>query len=148
MVIFRASLMGEVNPEEIAHFTAALAERRWGSLTVNDELDQAVNEGHWKSGTVFMKRAFIRGRTAGLAQVWGTTSPHEVPRVAFEHSSEIWCFKMAGLGVRLLREREYLTGIDPGVIEGLAGFPLPPEQRGEFVRLQRGRAWDGRVYKF
>lgn len=150
VVIFRASMMGEVNPEEIAKFTAALAERggRWGSLTVNDELDQAVNAGHWKSGSVFMPRAFIRGRTAGLAQLWGTTSPHEVPRQAFEQSSEIWCFKMAGIGLRLLREREYLNGIEPRTIEELAGYPLPPEERGEFVRLQRGRAWDRRVYKF
>lgn len=148
VVIFRVGMMGEVNPEEIAHFTAALAERKWGSLTVNDELDQAVTEGHWKSRSVFMPRMFVRGRTAGLAQLWGTVSPHEVPRQAFEQSSEIWCFKMAGVGLRLLREREYLNGIEAGTIEQLAGYPLPPEERGEFVRLQRGRAWDGKIYKF
>jgi hypothetical protein len=148
VVIFRASLMGEVNPEEIAHFTAALAERRWGSLTLNDEFDQAVRNGHWKKGTVFLPRAFIRGRSSGQAQVWCTTSPHNVPLEPFDQSSEIWQFKTAGLGLRLLRDREYLNGIDPKVIEQLAGYPLPPEDRGEFVRLQRGRPWDRRIYKF
>jgi hypothetical protein len=140
--------MGEVSPEEIARFTAGLAEKRWPSLTINDELDQAVSGGHWKTKSVFVKRVFVRGRTAGLSQVWGTVSPHEVPLQAFEQSSEIWCFKMAGLGVRLLREREYLQGIEPGVIENLAGFPMPPEKRGEFVRLVRGQPWDRKIYRF
>jgi hypothetical protein len=148
VVIFRTGMMGEVSPEEIAHFTAALAERRWGSLTINDELDQAARGGQWKKGAVFLPRSFIRGRTQGIAQVWGTTSPHNVPLEAFDQSSEIWCFKMAGMGLRLLGEREYLNGIEPRTIEQLAGYPLPPEERGQFVRLQRGRAWDGRVYKF
>jgi hypothetical protein len=141
-------MMGEVSPEEAAHFTAALAERRWGSLTVNDELDQAATAGQWKKGSVFLKRSFIRGRTQGLAQCWGTTSPHNVPLEAFDQSSEIWCFKMAGMGLRLLNDREYLNGIEARTIEQLAGYPLPPEERGEFVRLQRGRAWDGKIYKF
>jgi hypothetical protein len=148
VVIFRSGLMGEVSPEEIAHFTAALAERRWGSLTINDELDQAAKGGQWRRGSVFLPRSFIRGRTAGLAQVWGTTSPHNVPLEAFDQSSEIWCFKMAGLGLRLLADREYLNGIEPRAIEQLAGYPLPPEERGQFVRLQRGRPWNGLVYKF
>lgn len=148
MIVFRASLMGEVSPEEIARLAAGLANRKWPSLTINDELDQAARGGQWKRGAVFLPRSFIRGRSAGLSQVWGTTSPQNVPLEAFELSSEIWCFKLAGLGLRLLGDREYLTGIDPGTIEQLAGYPLPTDQRGEFVRLVRGRTWDRRIYRF
>jgi hypothetical protein len=150
VVIFRTGMMGEVSPEEIAHFAAALSESRgrWGSLTINDELGQAAANGQWLRGSKFLPRSFVRGRTQGMAQLWATTSPHDVPTLAFEQSSEIWCFKMSGLGLRLLGEREYLNGIEPSTIEQLAGYPLPPDKRGEFVRLQRGRAWDSKVYKF
>lgn len=149
VVIFRTGMMGEVSPEEAAHFTAALAERRWGSLTINDELDQAAKAGQWKRGSVFLPRSFIRGRTQGLAQCWGTTSPHNVPLEAFDQSSVIWCHKMAGMGLRLLGDREYLNGFhSTTIIEELAGYPLPPEERGQFVKLERGRRWDGHIYKF
>lgn len=157
VLIFRADpfAVAEVDPEEIARFTFGLAARRWPSLLVNDELDQATAGMQWRKGTIWLRRGFIRGRrlqlkgAVGVGQLWGTTTPHNVPVEVFDQSSEIWQFKSAGLGLRLLGEREYLRGVPSGLVESLAGdTSLPPEERGEFVRLVRGRTWDGWVYKF
>lgn len=148
VIIARAPLTDENDPEAWARFTCNLAERRWGSLTVNDELAQATHGMSWRKGTVFLPRTFIRGRTQGLSQLWGTTSPHDVPTAVFESTDEIWQFKTSGMALRVLARRDYLRGIEPETIERLAGYPLPPAERGEFVRLVRGRPWDGRIYKF
>lgn len=142
----------EVEPDEVAAWSWKMAARRWRTLTVTDELDQACAGGQWRGGKEAwrgaLKRAFIRGRSHGLSQLWGTTVPHNVPVEAFDGSSEIWCFRMAGMGLALLRRRDYLRGIDDETIEGLPGEPLPPAERGVFVRLRRGQPWDGRLYKF
>ena len=55
---------------------------------------------------------------------------------------------VAMLAAWLLRRRDYLGGDVERVIPALPGDDLPPEQRGEFVLLRRGRPWDGRIYKF
>lgn len=147
VVIFRQGFDGDVNVDEIARFAAGLAEQRWGSLTVNDELAQACTGGQWRSGTIMLPRLFVRGRTKGVAQLWGTTSPHDVPTTVFDGSDVILQFATSGLALRLLRDREYLRGIDPAIIEALKGYPLPPAERGEFVLLRRRVPWDGKVYK-
>lgn len=150
VIVFRGDLFrGETaSPEQIARFQWALAERRWPSLLVNDELTAATTHGQWKPRTKWLPQAFVTGRTKGVGQLWGSTSPLEIPAEPFEESHCILVFKLAGLGLRVLKRRNYLQGIDPSVIEGLAGMPLPPEQRGEFVLLRRGVRWDGKIYKF
>lgn len=148
IIVFRAPLTSDIDPEQIARFAVGMSERRWPSLTVHDELAQASAGASWKRGAVVLPRTFVRGRTQGLAQVWCTTSPHDVPTVVYETSSEIWQFKTSGMAIDLLGRRNYLRGIDPAVIENLSGYPAPPGERGEFVRLVRGQPWDGRVYKF
>lgn len=140
---------GEVSPEEVAEFQWKLRARRWPSMVLNDELvPHAAKAGQWRRGSTWLPRSFVQGRSHGLAQLWGTTLLHSVPIEAAEQSSELWVFKSAGLGLRLLDERNYTIGVPPGLIENLAGYPLPPEQRGEFVRLVSGVPWDGVVYKF
>lgn len=148
VLIARAPLTDENDPEAWAKLAVSMAERRWPSLTVNDELAQATRGMSFARGTVMIPRTFVRGRTQGLAQAWGTTSPHDVPTVIYESTDEIWQFKTSGMALKLLRRRDYLRGIDDEVIEHLAGYPAPPAERGEFVRLVRGRPWDGRIYKF
>jgi hypothetical protein len=148
VIVARAPLTDENDPEAWARFAVGLAERRWPSLTVNDELAQATAGMSFRKGTVMIPRTFVRGRTQGLAQAWGTTSPHDVPTVIYESTDEIWQFKTSGMALGILGRRNYLRGIDPEVIEHLAGYPLPPRDRGEFVRLVRGRPWDGKIYKF
>lgn len=148
VIVARAPLTEENDPEAWARFTVGMAGDRWPSLTVNDELAQATRGMSFNKGTVMIPRAFVRGRTQGLAQAWGTTSPHDVPTVIYESTDEIWLFKSSGMALKLLRRRDYLRGIEDETIEGLSGYPLPPVERGEFVRLVRGRAWDGRIYKF
>jgi len=148
VIIARAPLTDENDPEAWARFAVGMAQSRWPSLTVNDELAQATAGMSFRKGTVMIPRTFVRGRTQGLAQAWGTTSPHDVPTVIYESTDEIWQFKTSGMALGILGRRNYLRGIDPEVIERLAGYPLPPRERGEFVRLVRGRPWDGKIYKF
>lgn len=148
VVVARAPLTEDLDPEAWARFVVGLAETRWGSLTIHDELAQASAGASWRRGSVFLPRTFVRGRSQGLAVLWCTTSPQDVPTVAFETSDSILQFKTSGMAIDLLDRRNYLRGIDPEVIEGLAGYPLPPAERGEFVLLRRGQPWNGRIYKF
>jgi hypothetical protein len=57
---------------------------------------------------------------------------------------------MIGNPIRLLKARGYLepSGTVENVIPSLPGDELPPEQRGYFVLLRRGRPWDQRIYRF
>lgn len=149
--IFRPALFegGEVDPEEVAAFQWRLAGRRWQSLVVNDELvPHAAHHGQWCRGARWLPRAFVQGRTHGLAQVWGTTALQAVPIDAADQSSELWVFKTAGVALRILDDRNYLIGVPDGTVEQLCGYPAPPEQRGDFVRLVSGVPWDGEIYRF
>jgi hypothetical protein len=148
VIIARAPLTEDVDPEAWARMVVGLAESRWGSLTIHDELAQASAGASWRRGSVFLPRTFVRGRSQGLGVVWCTTSPQDVPTVAFETSDHLLQFKTSGMAIDLLGRRNYLRGIDPEIIEGLAGYPLPPDERGEFVLLSRGAPWDGLIYKF
>jgi hypothetical protein len=140
---------GEISPEEVAQFQWKLRGSRWPSMVLNDELvPHAAKGGQWRKGSTWLPRSFVQGRSHGLSQLWGTTLLHSVPIEAAEQSSELWVHKTAGLGLRLLAERNYTIGVPDGLVEGLAGYPLPPAERGEFVRLVSGVPWDGVVYKF
>ncbi len=154
VIIFRGvPTKGEkVNVEEVAELAWARVGRARKSLIVVDELvsgrrDLSVNT-QWRSGVTWLPRSFTEGREPGVGVVWGAQSPQLVPIDAFEQSSCICCFRLAGLGLQRLHERNYLLGGAGEVIPRLHGPPLPLEQRGDFVLLRRGQPWNGKVYKF
>lgn len=138
-----------VDAESVARFGWAMAARRRKVLLVYDELARAADDdGEWLPGVERIPAAFGQGRSVGIATLWSTQSPQQVPRTAFEQSSCILCFRLAGMGLALLRRRDYLAGDVEHVIASLPGDDVPPDQRGVFVVLRRGRPWDGRLYKF
>lgn len=150
VLVFRGSPREaiEVDPESVAALAWRLAGRGQPVLVVYDELDKATTYGAWRRGTVKIPKAFGQGRAVGIASLWGTQSPQAVPREAFEQSSCILCFRLAGRGLALLGERDYLGGDVAPVIEALPGDERPPAERGDFVLLRRGRPWDGVIYRF
>jgi hypothetical protein len=155
VIVFRGDqfsvTQGEVDPEEIAEIQRRMAQQsKRPSLVVYDELDKAANMRMWKRGDASTVRwAFVKGRSRGAATIWGTQETQTVPAEAFNQSSHILCFRMVGNPVRLLRERGYLEGSNVDeVITSLPGDELPPNKRGYFVLLRRGRPWDGKVYRF
>jgi hypothetical protein len=154
IVVFRGSpflvAQGEVDPEDVAEVQRNMAMRGRPSLVVYDELDKAANMMQWKKGDASTVRwAFIKGRSSGAATLWGTQETQAVPREAFNQSSCIIAFRMVGNPLRLLKERGYLEGGDVGgIISRLPGDELPPNKRGFFVLLRRGRPWDEKVYRF
>jgi hypothetical protein len=139
----------DADPEAVAAFQWRWAGRRWPSLVVNDELvPHAADYGQWRRGSRMLKRAFVQGRSHGLAQLWCTTNLQGAPTDAADQSSVIFVLQTAGAGLNLLHDRHYLIGVPDGLIPSLAGFPLPPEQRGEFLALRSGLPWNGKIYKF
>lgn len=150
LIIIRPRIFegADADPEAVADAQWRLAGERWPSLVVNDELvPHAARHGQWRRGSHQLPRAFIQGRTHGLAQLWGTTALQSVPIEASDQSV-IFAFQTAGLALRILGERNYLVGVPPGTVEGLAGFDRPPGERGEFLALRSGVPWNGCVYKF
>jgi hypothetical protein len=142
---------GEVDPETIAEIQRRqAAQSRRPSMVVYDELDKAANMRMWKRGDASTVRwAFVKGRSSGATSLWGTQETQTVPAEAFNQSSCLFVFRMVGNPVRLLRERGYLEGSNVDeVITSLPGDELPPNKRGYFVMLRRGRPWDGKVYRF
>jgi hypothetical protein len=138
----------KVDREEVAAFSWKLIGRRQTCLVVHDELKEAAAGGQWKSGSVWLPRSFSQGREVGLSQLWGTQDTQEVPAEAFNQSSCLLCFKIAGNGLRLLRARDYISdGVDD-VIARLPGDDVPPAERGAFVLLRRGKPWNRKVYRF
>lgn len=154
VVVFRGDRFeratGEVDPEDIAEIQWGMAQLGRPSMVVYDELDKASNMMQWKRGDASTIRwAFAKGRSSGATTLWGTQETQTVPREAFNQSSYILCFRMVGNPLRLLRERGYLEGGDvQSIIPSLPGDELPPNKRGYFVLLRRGRPWDEKVYRF
>lgn len=154
VIVFRGDRFdrktGEVDPEDVANMQWTLAQKGRPSLVVYDELDKAANMAMWKAGDASAVRwAFIKGRSSGASSLWGTQETQAVPREAFNQSSCLFVFRMVGNPLRLLKERGYLEGNDVAkVISTLPGDELPPNQRGYFVLLRRGRPWDEKVYRF
>jgi hypothetical protein len=139
----------ENDPESIADLQWKLATRKQPSLVVYDELDRAAAHGQWKAGKdSYIAWALGKGRSAGAASLWGTQLTEKVPAEAFDCSSVIFCFRMVGNPIRLLKQRGYCEGGADVAIASLPGDELPQHQRGYFVILRRGRPWDRRVYRF
>ncbi len=154
VLIFRGDPVAGVdaNPEEVAALAWRRAARARASLIVNDELiagrEAVVKNRQWRKGVTWIPRSFTKGRAVGVADVWGAQSPQDVPIEPFEQSNGILCFKLGGLGLAKLAERNYLVGGAEAVIPGLPGMESPPNERGKFVLLLRGQPWDGRIYRF
>ena len=121
----------KVDREEVAAFSWKIIGRRQTCLVVHDELKEAASGGQWKSGLLWLPRSFSQGREVGLSQLWGTQDTQEVPAEAFNQSSSLLCFKIAGNGLRLLRARDYISD---GVDEVILSLP------GDDVRRPRSAA--------
>jgi hypothetical protein len=110
---------------------------------------ESIADLQWKKGKdSFIAWALGKGRSAGAATLWGTQLTEKVPAEAFDCSSAVLAFRMVGNPVRLLKQRGYCEGGADKIIPRLPGDELPPQQRGYFVLLLRGRPWDGRVYRY
>lgn len=150
-VIFRGAVREgvEVDAESVTELAWSMAGRRRPSLVVYDELERAADRGKWLPHVARVPQAFKQGRAVGISMLWGTQSPQDVPRAAFEQSSHIYVFRMDGLGLNVLEDRNYI--LDDRLAETIRALPgdeLPPAQRGFFVLLRRGRPWDGFVYRY
>jgi energy-coupling factor transporter ATP-binding protein EcfA2 len=154
VVIFRGDPARGVmaDPEEIAELAWRRVAKGKKTWLVIDELiagrEELSKNCQWRKGVTWVPRSFTMGRQPGVGTLWGAQSPQDVPKDPFEQSNAILCFRLAGLGLAKLQERDYLLGGADEVIPRLHAPPDPPEQRGDFVLLQRGRPWDGKIYKF
>lgn len=134
--------------ESIARFQWKLARRGRKSLAVYDELDRAARGGQWAVNPSAIGWAYGKGGSVGAGSLAGTQETEAVPREVFNQSTCVICVRMMGNPLRLLKERGYCAGGVDQVIPRLPGTELPPAQRGYFVVLQRGRPWDGSVYRY
>jgi hypothetical protein len=142
----------KVDVEEVAELAWARAARARKSILVIDELvagrEELSKNTQWRAGVTWVPRSFTMGRSPGVGVIWGAQSPQLVPIDAFEQSSSLASFRLAGVGLQRLKERNYLLGGAGDVVPRLHGPPLPPASRGDFVLLRRGQQWDQKVYKF
>jgi len=154
VVVFRGEPSRGVmaDPEEIAELAWRRVRRGKKTLLVVDELvagrEDLTKNAQWRKGITWLPRSFTMGRQPGVGTLWGAQSPQLVPLDPFEQSNGILCFRLAGLGLQRLRERDYLQGGADEVIPRLHGPPLPPATRGDFVLLRRGQPWNRKIYKF
>jgi energy-coupling factor transporter ATP-binding protein EcfA2 len=145
VIVLRSS---SPNVSAIVTWCWAISRRR-PVLLVLDEL-RVSTTGHrpgqrWAGP---LADAFTQGRTSRFSIVWGSQSPQDCPREAFEQTGVILCSRIAGMGLRTLRDRGYTDGGAELVLPTLPGEDDPPADRGVFLALRRGRAWDGVRYKF
>ncbi len=155
VIVFRGDVgRGQrVDVEEVAELAWARVGRQRKTLVVYDELlagreETLCKNSTWRRGVKYVPMGFTMGRSPGVANIWGAQLPQDVPREVFDCSSAIFTFRLAGLGLQRLKERDYLAGGAGDVIPRLPGPPLPPSQRGVFVLLRRGQPWNGKLYKF
>lgn len=154
VIVFRGEPgRGErVDLEDVAALAWARAQKGRKTLCVFDELvagrEELTKNTQWRKGVTWVPRNFTMGRSPGIGDLWGAQSPQLVPLDVFEQSSAILCFRLAGLGLERLRQRDYLEGGAGDVIPTLSGPPSPPGERGEFVLLRRGQTWNRVIYKF
>jgi hypothetical protein len=134
--------------ESIARFQWMLARRGRKSLAVYDELDRAARGGQWATNPSAIGWAYGKGGSVGAGSMAGTQETEAVPREVFNQSTCAIVVRMMGNPLRLLKERGYCEGGADKVIPRLPGTELPPQQRGYFVALQRGRPWNQKIYRF
>ncbi len=154
VTVFRGDVARGVrcNLDEVAEVAWIRVGRARKTLCVWDELvagrEDLCKNGQWRRGVTWLPRSFTMGRSPGIANIWGAQSPQDVPRECFEQAGAILCFRLAGLGLNRLKERNYLAGGADEVIPLLPGPPRPPHERGLFVLLIRGQPWDQKLYRF
>jgi hypothetical protein len=142
------NIRGGLDPEDVARVQWDLVRKGRASLGVYDEIDRAAKDGQWIAQPSLIAWSFKQGSGVGAGEFWGGQETEEIPRQAFNQSTHIIVFRCAGNPVRLLKRRNYCTGGVDKIIPQLPGDELPPAQRGYFVLLERGRPWDGFVYRF
>ncbi len=151
-VVFRGDPVGNVdcNPEDSAAFAWELIRLRRRSLQVNDELarEEICVGTAWKSGIRWLPKTYKQGRELGVGSLAASQQPIDVPIVVWTQSTSVICFKLDAMGMKVLKRRGYFSnGVDK-VIPTLHGLESPKAERGDFVLLQQGRPWDGRIFKF
>lgn len=150
VTILRGSIYeGEtIDPETVAAWQWQMAARRWKTLGVYDELTRACGNGTWRVKHSQVARALREGRSVGLATLWLTQLPQDVPREAFHETPVILCFRLDSTALYGDKMRPFLDGGVDQVIRALPADDVPPADRGKFVVLRRGRPWDRLVYRF
>lgn len=142
-----------VDLETVARLAWARSRRGRKTLLVYDELvagreETLCKNQQWRKGVTWVPRGFTLGRTPGISHIWGAQLVQDVPKEPFDESSTIFSFKLAGLGLATLKRRDFLSGGAEEIVPQLAGPPLPPSERGEFVALHGGVPWNQEIYKF
>jgi len=133
---------------------------RCASLMVWDEIGDAAAGGEWidqprggkgsvpAAGVSQIGRCFTHGRRLKMSELWGAQFAHQVPREAYETTSNLCVWRQAGNALRILRTRGYADAEAEAAILSLPGDDVPPAERGAFVLLRRGRPWDQKIYRF
>lgn len=139
---------GQVDPETAAEVQWALAQQGRPTLGVYDELPKGAVYGQWRKTPSTISWGFSQGRDVQAGMLWGGQETQQIPAEAFNQSGYIFQFRSMGNPIRLLRERNYVDPEVAKVIAALPGHELPRPQRGYFVLLQRGRAWNRVIYRY
>lgn len=139
---------GALDYETIPAVQWSLARARRPSLAVYDELNRACNGGQWIANPSEIAWSFSAGRASGVGNFWGLQQTQSVPPQPFDNTTHIIVVRCVGNPVRLLKMRGYCEGGADKIIPRLPGDELPPAQRGYFLLLERGRPWDGAVYRY
>jgi hypothetical protein len=150
VVVFTGDLSTGTDPdvEAVAEFAWKLRAVRCGSLVVDDELKWLARGGWWRKGVKWVPQTCTEGRKHDCGLLWAAQSPQDAPRESFEESSFLVVGHLAGLGVRCLRDREYLLGMPDGTLESLPDDQTAPSERGRCVILRRSKPWNGKFYRF
>lgn len=153
-LVFTPDPFGEpLDLQAMASWQWAMAARRCRTLVVYDEISDGCEDGEFvgalaKGQTTPLQRVFTHGRIVGISAIWGAQFAQMVPRAAYECSSCLLVFRQAGNALAILRRRGYTDAFVEEVIHSLPGDEVPPQDRGAFVLLRRGRPWDGYIYRF
>lgn len=149
-VVFTGDLGAGLDPdaEGVARFAWQLRASRTNTLLAVDELKWAAKNGWWRKGVHWLPQSCSEGRKHHVGVLWGSQSPQDAPREAFEECDPLVVFRLAGLGLDRLRDRGYLVGIPDLTIERLPGDDSPPDERGRCLILRRGRPWNRKFYRF
>lgn len=140
-VVFRGDPFAGIacSAEEVGAAALRLARvARLRTLTIIDELDQAVTEGgqSWEAPSV--REIFTQGRSLQASIAYTTQLPHRVPAAAMDQATALALFRMDARSLRHL--------------DGLLRFPaaleraLPTLRTDDYVLWQTGSDWNAHVY--